>query len=392
MNEVAITRSENKVVIKLFGKVDSVFSSTHQGEIYSSVDQNTDLTIDLKDVGYISSAGLRIILKCAKLAKSIEVIEVNEQVYEVFLMSGFTEIVPVKRAKRELSVEGKELIGEGANGKVYRYDIDTIVKVYKDSSHLEYIENEIAMSKKAFVLGVPTAIPFDIVRIKGGGYGCVYELLKSDVMSNLIIKNPEKTAEYTELFANALSTFLHTETHDNEFPRKMDYPREWVEFYKKSHIFSDDVITKIETLLKTIENGHTLVHGDFHIKNIMFQNGEPIIIDMDTLGVGHPIFEIAYAYYSMVGFDKVHQENSKKFFGIDYSEISKVFFDTFDIVFKNKTSEEKENILKKAMFLSHLRISYRSNHHLPKDPVRSEDSIKYINENIDKLDTLDFEI
>lgn len=390
MNEVSISKNNDIVIIKLAGKVDSLFAETHQKEIFSSFDQGSDLTIDLGAVEYISSAGLRIVLKCAKIAKSVVVSEVNETVYEIFSMSGFTEMMKIERAKRELSVEGKELIGEGANGKVYRYDIDTIVKVYKDSSHLEYIENEIAMSKKAFILGVPTAIPFDIVRIKGGGYGCVYELLKSDVMSNLIIKNPEKTDEYTKLFAEALSTFLHTETFDKDFPNKMDYPREWVEFFKQNHIFTDEVIKKIEYLLSTIENGHTLIHGDFHIKNIMFQNGEPIIIDMDTLGVGHPIFELTYTYYSMVGFDMLHQERTKNFFGIDYSLTSKIFFDTFNIIFKDRTPEEKENILKKAMFLTHLRISYRANHHTPKDPERAANSMKYVIENIGLLDTLDF--
>lgn len=390
MNEVSINKVENKVYISLYGKIDSVFAMNHQDEIFSSVNQDIDLTLDFSHVEYISSAGLRIVLKCAKLAKSMIVIEVNEVVYEVFSMSGFTEIINLKRAKRELSIEGKELIGEGANGKVYRYDIDTIIKVYKDSSHIEYIENEISMSKKAFILGVPTAIPFDIVKIKEGGYGAVYELLKSDVLSSLIAKYPEKTAYFTKLFAEALSKFLHSETFDETLPKKIEYPNSWVSFLDENHIFSDEVIAKIKALLRTVENGHTLVHGDFHIKNVMLQKEEPIIIDMDTLGIGHPIFELTYTFYSMVEFDKIRPEKSFKFFGINYDIVSKIYYDTFDMIFKDKSEEEKKDIQNKITFLANLRIAYRTHHHLPLDLEKGEVAVKYINENIDKLETLDF--
>ena len=392
MDEVVINKEENNIAIILSGRVDSVFATNHQDEIYFSIDQNSDLTLDFTNVEYISSAGLRIVLKCAKIAKSINVIEINESVYEVFSMSGFTEIINLERAKRELSIEGKELIGEGANGKVYRYDIDTIIKVYKDSSHMEYIENEISMSKKAFILGVPTAIPFDIVKIKEGGYGAVYELLKSDVLSSLIAKYPEKTAYFTKLFAEALSKFLHSETYDETLPKKIDYPNSWVTFLDENHIFSDEVMDKVRALLKTVEVGHTLVHGDFHIKNVMLQNEEPIIIDMDTLGVGHPIFELTYTFYSMVEFDKIRPEKSLLFFGIPYDVVSKIYYDTFNMIFKDKNEEEKKDIQSKITFLANLRIAYRTHHNLPLDPEKGAVAIKYVNEHIDELTTLDFKL
>ena len=53
------------------------------------------------------------------------------------------------------------MLGEGANGKVYRYDSDTIVKVYKDSVSLEDIKRERELARTAFILGIPTAIPYD---------------------------------------------------------------------------------------------------------------------------------------------------------------------------------------------------------------------------------------
>lgn len=392
MNEVEFLKENNKIIVKLFGRVESVFAEKHTQEILDGVLNSESVSLDFEQVSYISSAGLRLVLKIAKVVKNFECINLNESVYEIFSISGFTEMIKIKRALRTLSIEGKELIGEGANGRVYRYDIDTIVKVYKDWSNMSYIENEIAMSKKAFMLGVPTAIPFDIVKIKEGGFGTVYEMLKSDVLSSLIKKYPEKSGDFIKLFADALSKFLHTETDDESLPKKIEYPLEWVEFLESENLLSPDVIGKTKRLLKTVENGHTLIHGDFHFKNVMVQNDEPIIIDMDTLGVGHPIFEITYSLYSMVEFDKVRPTSTIKFFGLDYETVVKLFYEAFDLVFINKTKEEKEDILNKARFLANLRIAYRAHHHLPNDLEKGALAIKYINENIDKLETLDFKL
>ena len=392
MEQVKIFSCDNKTTISLFGRIDSSFVQTNSEQIEKAIVKGADIVFDFENVEYISSAGLRLILKTAKEVKSTEVINVNNEVYEVFEISGFTQIIKVKKALRVLSVEGKEIIGEGANGKVYRYDIDTIIKVYKDSSKLGDIENEISMSKKAFMLGVPTAIPFDIVRIKEGGYGCVYELLKSEVLSSLFAKNPENFDEYCKLFVDAVSKFMHTTTDDDTLPKKIDYARSWISFYKEKHLFSNDVILKIENLFKTIEKGNTLIHGDFHIKNIMIQNNEAIIIDMDTLGVGHPIFEIGYSYYSMVEYDKYCPEKSLEFFGVNYEIVTKVFFETFNLIFKDKTKEEKEEILEKLRLFANLRIVYKALHRVPGDPELGNLAVKYVEEHIYKVKSLDFSL
>lgn len=85
------------------------------------------------------------------------------------------------------SVEGCEVIGQGANGKVYRIDRDTIVKVYLNPDALPEIHRERELARAAFMAGVPTAIPYDVVRIEGGGYGSVFELLNATSFAKLLI-------------------------------------------------------------------------------------------------------------------------------------------------------------------------------------------------------------
>ena len=80
---------------------------------------------------------------------------------------GFTDIIDIQKAYRKFSVDGCKIIGQGAKGIVYRYDADTIIKVYKKPDAIEEVEREKKLAKRAFVLGVPTAISYDIIKVDG---------------------------------------------------------------------------------------------------------------------------------------------------------------------------------------------------------------------------------
>ena len=120
--------------------------------------------MDSENLEYISSAGLRVILRLKKAEPSLKVINVSADVYEIFDITGFTEIITIEKAYRKLSVEGCEAIGKGANGTVYRLDPDTIIKVYHNADALADIHRERELARRAFVLGIPTAIPYDVVK------------------------------------------------------------------------------------------------------------------------------------------------------------------------------------------------------------------------------------
>ena len=113
---------------------------------------------------YASSAGLRVFLRLMQAVNETVITNVHSELYEILDMTGFTEMTKVRKAYRVISVEGCEAIGQGANGKVYRTDLETIVKVYLNPDALSEIHCE---RELAFVAGVPTAIPYDVVRIEG---------------------------------------------------------------------------------------------------------------------------------------------------------------------------------------------------------------------------------
>ena len=148
--------------IAMAGHIDSSNAQDAEDEIKKLCEEypTNNIVLDAEELKYISSAGLRVILRIRKKAPDLKIINVVPEVYEVLDMTGFTEMITVEKAYRRLSVDGCEVIGQGANGKVYRLDPDTIIKVYYNPDSLPDIHRERELARKAFVLGIPTAIPY----------------------------------------------------------------------------------------------------------------------------------------------------------------------------------------------------------------------------------------
>ena len=164
---------ENGVLtIRLAGKVDTTNAAAVEKEIFAMVSQHKPekIVLDAQELSYISSVGLRAVLRLKKAVDATSIINTSLDVYDIFEMTGFTNILEVKKAFREISVEGCEIIGKGGHGTVYRLNGDTIVKIFGEKEPFDEIEREISYSKKAFVFGIPTAISYDIVKC-GSCYG-----------------------------------------------------------------------------------------------------------------------------------------------------------------------------------------------------------------------------
>ena len=56
------------------------------------------VVIDAKDLQYISSAGLRVLLKVKKQVSSVKMNGVSEEVYTVLDMTGVADLIEVEKA------------------------------------------------------------------------------------------------------------------------------------------------------------------------------------------------------------------------------------------------------------------------------------------------------
>ena len=310
-------REENgKMIITITGKIDSSNANEVGTAIQAFRKQYPceSIVLDCEKLEYSSSAGLRVILRLNQEVEDTVLINVNSELYNILDMTGFTEMMEVRRAYRVLSVEGCEVIGQGANGKIYRIDEDTILKVYYDEDALPEIDLSRELSRLAFVSGIPTAIPYDVVRIEGGGYGSVFELLNATSFAKLIINGEKTPDEIAEMSIDLLKLIHSKEIRSDILPDMKAVALDWACFLKE--YLPEDQFDKLYSLIDAVpEDGH-LVHGDYHLKNIMLQNGESLLIDMDTLCHGHPIFELASMYNAYEGYGLVNHEQQLAFLGI----------------------------------------------------------------------------
>ena len=179
--------------LELKGRIDSNNAVQVEKEMRDQLTGQNDVEVvlDATDLEYISSAGLRVILRLKKTYPDLRITNVSSEVYEILDMTGFTEMMTVEKAYRVVSVEGCEVIGEGFNGKVYRIDQDNVVKVYKNANALADIQHEREVARLALVLGVPTAISYDVVRVRDS-YGSVFELLNARSFAKILAEEPER--------------------------------------------------------------------------------------------------------------------------------------------------------------------------------------------------------
>ncbi|MBP3853268.1 MAG: STAS domain-containing protein, partial [Erysipelotrichaceae bacterium] len=132
MSLIHAERTPLFIKLSVHGQVDSSNATEFEQEIKEAIKDvsKESIVIDMEDLDYISSAGLRVLLRVRKAHDDLKIINVSPEVYEIFDMTGFTQMMDIQKAYRVVSVEGCEVIGTGANGTIYRIDQDNVVNVY----------------------------------------------------------------------------------------------------------------------------------------------------------------------------------------------------------------------------------------------------------------------
>ena len=354
-------REENgKLIISIKGMIDSTNAPKVEAGIRElrAAHPCDSIDLDCDQLPYSTSAGLRIILRLIQETNHLALINVHSELYEILDITGFTEMTEVRKAYRVFSVENCEVIGQGANGKVYRIDPDTIIKVYRNPDALPEIHRERELARLAFVAGVPTAIPYDVVRIEGGGYGSVFELLNAKTFAQLLILG-EKTPDEIAEMSTALLKLIHSkEIKSDILPNMKMVALGWADFLKD--YLSAELFEKLLALVSAVPEDNHLIHGDYHIKNIMLQNGESLLIDMDTLSHGHPIFELASMYNAFEGYRLADPNTLNDFFGISNEICGQLLRRIMELYLGTDDANRVNETLEKAKVIGLARIMRRS--------------------------------
>lgn len=99
MLNITKTVSEEKAVIALEGRLDTVTAPELESTVKGSIDGVKTLEFDFDKLEYISSAGLRVLLSAQKIMNSqgeMKVRNVNETIMEIFDVTGFSDILTIE--------------------------------------------------------------------------------------------------------------------------------------------------------------------------------------------------------------------------------------------------------------------------------------------------------
>ena len=97
--EVKTNKENEKLTVEVSGRLDTLTAPEFESKGEPELSGVKDLVIDLKDLEYISSAGLRVLMGLVKIMKDqgeMKVINPSEVVMDVFSLTGFDSILNIE--------------------------------------------------------------------------------------------------------------------------------------------------------------------------------------------------------------------------------------------------------------------------------------------------------
>ena len=93
---IDVTKNGTLLTLKVDGRVDTTTAPAFEKTLFDNLDGVTELILDLENMPYTSSAGLRVLLKAKKAVKNMKLIHVCDDVMDVLEMTGFTDIITIE--------------------------------------------------------------------------------------------------------------------------------------------------------------------------------------------------------------------------------------------------------------------------------------------------------
>ena len=278
--------NDGQLTVVVSGRVTAAEAQELQNKVMDMMEEHDDnvksIIMDISDMTFISSMGLRVMLILKKKVGNMCIIGASDDVYKVFSVTGFNKLINIEKALPNVSVKDCPLV-EGRTD-VYQLTEDTVLKLFPEGTTRDNVDREVTMTKKVLVLGVPTAMAFDMV-MADGRYGLIYESTKP-----------------LNIDATSLATMLRDLHELKVHPEEDDFNYGHTELKKRIQALlpylGDDAVSKLLQMLKVVPDATSLLHGNLTTRCITDQNGEAIFTDMGSVCYGHPLLDLSHLYAS----------------------------------------------------------------------------------------------
>lgn len=318
------------LTIFLEGRIDSTNADVVESELkeIATLDK-VNIVFDATDLVYISSAGLRVLLKIKQKTKSnIRIINVSDDVFDIFEITGFSDIFEIERQMRTISIKGCKKISSAINGEIFQHSDDEMIKVFAPTIPLSEIKKERAYAQTAMIAGVPTTIPYDVVKCEQG-YGIIYEKLEMTSIAYILSRDTSRIEEYARKLGKLMKELHSCKIAEGKLPDIKDRYRQWI---KDVDDPSDSKLTVFSSLIDSIPDSTTYVHGDINLNSVMDHDGELLLLDMAGSARGNALFDLQGLFASLVAIEKTQEGYCRRTFGLSQQTCMtfwNVFFDTY---------------------------------------------------------------
>lgn len=160
--------------------------------------------------------------------------------------------------------------------------------------------------------------------------------------------------EYVDLLKKIHGTIVP----EGELPDMKETVISWAEFMQ-DHL-PEEYGKKLLQLVQDIPKDDHMIHGDYHTKNVELTENEVLLIDMDTLAVGHPVFELASMFNAFSGFFECDPQRILEFQGFDIDTAHTFWHLVLKEYLGTDDEERIREVENKARIIGYTRLIRRS--------------------------------
>lgn len=349
------------LVLRLSGKLNTLNSPAAGDRLISLRKENPKgrVILDTESLEYISSAGLRILLQLAQEEnrrgnEKVVLTNVSSDLMELLEDTGLYRIFEVEKQPRDLSIDGCELVGRGANGKVFRLNEEQIVKVFREGVPLAYVRNECRLAQQSLLYGLPTALTFQVARV-GNSYGLVFELLNAKSLSTTLKEDPASFEFFADQYVSIFRRLHQTEPAEKEFPSTKLIYHGYID--ECAEVYTREELETLRRIVDAVPDRNTLIHGDFHANNILVVDRELTLIDMGDVSIGHPVFDFLSTAATQANLVELNPEFAAIHTGMPAEMIKRLWRYLIDHYFDERSPEDRDRIERQIRLISKLKVA-----------------------------------
>lgn len=271
---------------------------------------------------------------------------------------------------KTISLAGLKPFAKGTTAECYRLDDETILKLY----YIKYTENRVQLEKEraraALIVGIPTAISFDMVRVEERN-GVIYEAVNGPTVSEQIISQPATAFETGKTCAQIASVIHSARGSKTGLPPASEKYR--IALQKQDYL-PESAVRDMEAFLDELDQEDRYVHGDFNTNNIILTPDGPLFIDIGMLSVGSPLFDIATVCFSLFESPEAvetRESGRSRFSGLSHSECLAFWDGLRTSYFHGEPENETAERLRKIVLLRKMRFEILKRDYLPPDYCQS---------------------